>query len=192
MAAVVLLFLVLDPLGNVPLFVSILARVQQRRRTVVLIRELLIALVVLVAFCLAGPFAVRLLGLTNPALTIAGGIILFLIALRMIFPSPGWVLDENEVEDPLLVPLAIPLIAGPSALSTVLLLVAREPGSLLKWLAAVVIAWALSAIILLFSTAFSRLWGTRSLIALERLMGMILTAVAVQMFLTGLLASLAR
>jgi len=184
-SAIILLFLVMDPLGNVPLFVTALAQVNQTRRVRVLLRELVIALAVLVAFLLGGRFLLELLQISEPALTIAGGLVLFLIAIRMIFPPAEGVFPESTEGEPFIVPLAIPLIAGPSAMATVLFLVAREPSNTLKWLGALGAAWAVTAMILLLSAPIGRFLGRRGAIAVERLMGMILTTIAVQMFLNG-------
>jgi multiple antibiotic resistance protein len=185
-SAVILLFLVLDPLGNVPIFVSVLARVEPRRRTRVVARELTIALAVLLVFLVAGEWVLRLLQVTDPALTIAGGVILFLIALRMIFAGPEAVFGEEPGEEPFIVPLAVPLVAGPSALAMVLLLVARDPARIAMWLAALLMAWLATSVILLLSAPLSRALGSRGLAAMARLMGLILVTVAVQLLLNGL------
>ncbi len=118
-------------------------------------------------------------------MSISGGVILFLIALKMIFSAPDAVFGPVPGGEPFIVPLAVPLIAGPSAMTTVLLLGSREPGRLLEWLLALVCAWAISMVILLGATVLIRLLGDKVLVALERLMGMLLTAVAVQMFMSG-------
>ena len=185
-SAATLLFLVLDPVGNVPLFASVLARVSPTKRFRVLIRELLIALGVLVVFLLVGAQTLQLLHIREPALTIAGGVILLMIAVRMIFPPEHGLFGNDDEGHPLVFPLAVPLIAGPSALATVLLFVAREPGMLLKWLLAVGMAWAASAVILLLSSPIGRFIGKRGAAAVQRLMGMVLTVIAVQMLLDGL------
>lgn len=185
-SAVILLFLVLDPLGNVPIFVSVLARVEPRRRLRVVARELIIALVVLLVFLAAGQWVLRALQVTEPTLTISGGVILFLIALRMIFAAPEGVFGEPPGEEPFIVPLAVPLVAGPSALAMVLLLVARDPRRIAMWLAALLVAWCATSAILLLSAPLSRALGTRGLAAMARLMGLILITVAVQLFLNGL------
>jgi multiple antibiotic resistance protein len=191
LSAAILLFLILDPLGNMPLFVTELARVAPERRRRVLIRELLIALPVLLIFLFCGKFVVSALQISGPSLTIAGGVVLFLIALRMIFPSKEGYFYDKVSEEPFIVPLAIPLVAGPSALATILLMVSREPeGLFVKWFPALLIAWTTSAILLSLSGPLSRLLGTRGLVALERLMGMILITVAVQMFMTGIQSAL--
>ena len=189
-SAVVTLFLVMDPLGNVPLFLSVLKTVEPRRRRVVLVRELAIAYGVLVLFLLLGKWLLRFLGLEPEAVSIAGGIVLFIIALRMIFPGDGSQSGEQIEGEPFVVPLAIPLVAGPSALATLLLLQSARgstPGSLMI---ALTIAWTISGAILLSSTALYRMLGERGLIAMERLMGMLLVMVAVQMLLNGVKASL--
>lgn len=181
----VLLFLVMDPLGNVPPFVSTLALVAPERRRRVLLRELLIALAALMGFLFFGRQVVRFLGLRDESIAIAGGIVLFLISLRMLFPSAPR--DAYELPgEPLVVPLAIPLVAGPSALATLLLL-AGQPGAQPLFLAgALLTAWSFSAAILMASGALHRLLGERGLLALERLMGLLLVALAVQMLLDGL------
>src|SRR5690606_29127253 len=179
-SAFVLLFLVMDPAGNVPMFLSALQPVAPERRRWVVARELLIALGVLLVFFFAGPYLLRILGISEPALTIAGGIILFLIALRMIFPSHG-TLAEDVAGEPFVVPLAIPFVAGPSAMASVMLLVSTEPARWPVWLAALALAWAVSAAILLLSNRLAAFLGERGLIAIERLMGMVLTAIAVEM-----------
>jgi multiple antibiotic resistance protein len=189
-SAVVTLFLVMDPLGNVPLFLSILKTVPPERRRLVLLREIAFAYIVLIGFMLAGNALLQFLGLRQEAVSIAGGIVLFLIALRMIFPGEGSPSGEALEGEPFVVPLAIPLIAGPSTLATVLLL-ERTAASSTGWLMlAVTIAWAVSGAILLSSTFLYRILGQRGLIAMERLMGMLLVMVAVQMLLDGLRTSL--
>lgn len=184
-SAALLLFLVIDPLGNIPFFLAALKQVEPARRRKVIGRELLIALAVMVIFLFAGRYILNLLHISEPSLSIAGGIILFLIAVRMIFPAYKGLQEEIEGE-PLIFPLAIPFIAGPSALATLLLITSREPERWAEWLLALLIAWLASAIILYGAMDWlSRLMGAKGLIAMERLMGMLLTLIAVQMFMTG-------
>ena len=190
-SAVVTLFLVMDPLGNVPLFLSILKTVEPHRRRRVLLRELAIAYCVLVVFLLLGNALLRFLGLEPEAVGIAGGIVLFLIALRMIFPSHGSLSGDAIEGEPFVVPLAIPLIAGPSTLATLLLLQSAPSATTASVMAAVTVAWLLGGVILLSSTVLYRMLGERGLIAMERLMGMLLVMVAVQMLLNGIRTSLA-
>ena len=181
-----LLFLVMDPLGNVPLFLVLLESVDVTRRRKVLLRESLFALGFLILFLYVGRYVLTLLGISQEALGIAGGVILFLIALRMVFPSPGGMFGPTPQGEPFIVPIAIPLIAGPSALATVMLLATREPDRMLCWTLAVAGAWAASTVILLASESLRRILRPRGLIAVERLMGMILMTVAVQMLLSGI------
>lgn len=184
-SAIVLLFLVIDPFGNVPFFVAALKDVEKARRRKVVIRELLIAYVVMVAFLFAGAPFLKIVGISGPALTIAGGVILFLIAIRMVFPIRGRSMQEELQGEPFIVPLAIPYIAGPSVLAVELLLMSDEPERWPVWLTAITVAWAATAIIVLFGSQVAERLGQRGLVAVERLMGMILVAIAIQMFLTG-------
>ncbi len=185
-SAAILLFLVMDPLGNVPFFLASLRHVEPARARHVVIRELLIALVVLVAFLFTGRFVLDLLQISDPALTLAGGVILFLIALRMVFPTPEGSMQEDVDGEPFIVPLAIPYVAGPSALATALLLMSREPDRWLDWLAALILAWLATAVIIYFASGLRHVLGEKGLIALTRLMGMVLVTVAIQMMLTGI------
>ncbi len=184
--ATVTLILVMDPLGNIPIFLSILRKFDARQQVKIIIREVLIAAVVLVVFLFCGRYVMQGLGLSMEALGIAGGIILFLIALRMIFPPEGKENIEHSTEEPFFVPLAVPLTAGPSALATVLLFASRNPGANGMMLASIIVATIIFLVVMLLSRYLMRILGRRGLIAVERLMGMILTIVAVQMFLSGL------
>lgn len=189
-SAALLLFLVMDPLGNVPLFLSSLKAVAPARQNRIVARELLIAYGILVGFLFAGQYFLRLLHISEPALTIAGGIILFLIALRMVFPSADATLEESIDGEPFVVPLAIPYLAGPSTMATLALMMSREPLRWPEWLAALTVAWLGCAVILIAGSQLRRLLGQKGLIAMERLMGMVLVAVAVQMALEGVRAAL--
>lgn len=186
LSTALLLFLVMDPVGNIPPFLTVLKNVDPSRHTRIIIRELLIALAVLALFLFLGPFILRLLQIKGPALSIAGGVILFMIAIKMVFPVVERVHAIKESEEPFIVPLAIPMVAGPSAITTVLLLMTREPEHWLAWLAALIFAWLVCGLILLLADKLSGLLGQKGLVAMERLMGMILITVAVQMFITGL------
>ncbi len=181
-----LLFLVMDPFGNIPFFITALRKVDPQRQKKIIVRELVIALFVLALFLFAGQYILKMLQVTEPSLTIAGGIILFLIAIKMIFPPAGGIFEEDIEGEPFIVPLAIPYVAGPSALASVLLIMSREPGRWLEWLLALFAAWLVSGAIIFLSTALSRFLGKRVLIAIERLMGMILTVTAVQMVMMGI------
>ncbi|HEY5811018.1 MAG TPA: YhgN family NAAT transporter [Povalibacter sp.] len=184
-SAVITLFLIMDPLGNVPVFLSILKDVPPARRRIILMREVVIAYIVLLAFLLLGRHLLRILHLEQETISIAGGIVLFLIALRMIFPSSGGLHADTPEGEPFVVPLAIPLIAGPSTLAALLLLQRSEPGATWELLLAVTIAWVLTAAILLAAPFFYRVLHQRGLIAMERLMGMLLVMVSVQMLMNG-------
>ena len=185
-SAVVILLLVMDPIGNVPLFVSLLRNVAPERRTPVIIRECAIALAILLAFVFGGRVILDGLGISDSSLTIAGGVILFLIALRMIFRHPDGFFGDTAGGEPFIVPLATPSIAGPAAIATVVLLVSRAPQRLLEWSAAVVVAMGVTLVLLLFAERISRHAGERVLLAFERLLGLILTAIAVEMLLRGI------
>ena len=185
-SAAVLLFFVMDPIGNIPLFLSAMRPVAPARRLWVVGRELLIAYGLLIGFLFAGRPVLSQLGISEPALTIAGGIVLFLIAIRMVFPAAHGTLGEPSEGEPFIVPLAIPYVAGPSALATVLLMTSRDPGRHIEWLVAVSAAWLASAAILLLGAKISDVLGDKGVTAIERLMGMLLVAAAVQMFLDGL------
>lgn len=178
-----LLFFVIDPIGNIPIFLSALRQVPPERRRRVVLRECAIAFGVLLGFILIGRPFLNLLHLSQPALGIAGGIILFLIALKMIFPTPEGVFGHVAGGEPLLFPLAVPTVAGPSALATVLLLVSANP--LERCLAALATVMALTTLILLGADRIAALAGQRVMTAVERLMGLILTAIAVEMLLQG-------
>lgn len=182
----VLFFLVMDPLGNVPIFLAVLDRVRPERRYWIVLRELLLALAIMFVFLVAGQHVLAFLHLRQESISIAGGLILFLIALKMIFPAAraNWS-DDPDDDEPFLVPLAVPLVAGPSLLAAILLLVTREPDKMGWWALAMLLAWAASAVILLAAPLLKKALGKRGLIAVERLMGMILVALAVQMFMDG-------
>jgi MarC family membrane protein len=186
-SAALLLFLVIDPLANIPFFLATLKKIEPVRHKKIILRELLIALAVMAGFLFAGRYLLKLLRISDPSLSIAGGIILFLIAVKMIFPVPRGGLHEEIEDEPFIFPLAIPFIAGPSALATILLLSSREPERWLDWLLALLIAWGASAVILYAGIDRLAEWmGPKGLIAMERLMGMLLTLIAVQMFLSGI------
>ena len=184
-SAALLLFLVMDPLGNIPLFLTALKNVESARRLKVIIRELLIALLVMIIFLFSGQAFLSALHISEPALTATGGVILFLIALKMIFPQGAHTQNAND-EEPFIVPLAIPYIAGPSALATLLLIMNGEPQRWPEWLGALFIAWFVSGLILMCADPLARVLRNRGLIAIERLMGMILVAIAIQMLMDGI------
>ena len=185
-SAVVILVLVADPLGNIPLFVALLRNVEPARRILVIVRECTIAFAVLIVFMLFGRDILTLLGLSDRSLSIAGGVILFLIALRMVFREGENIFGGLPSGEPFIVPLAIPSIAGPAAIATVILLVSHAPQRKLEWSLAIAVAMAVSLVVLMSAERIARLAGDRGLYAMERLMGLILTAVAVEMLLKGI------
>lgn len=187
LSTVFTLTLVMDPLGNIPLFMSALKGVGEARRRKVIARELFIALGIMLFFLLFGKYIVSALSLDLTAMAVAGGIVLFLIAMQMIFPTHHSSFAEGPEGEPFIVPLAIPLIAGPSTLTTVLLFSLQDPGRLPLWLAVVGTAWLINAVILAgLSGRLSRLLWQRGLLAMEKLMGMILVTISVQMVMTGI------
>ena len=184
-SATILLILVLDPFGNLPIVLSLLAKVPPERRARVILRESLFAFVILLAFMAGGRTFMHWLQLSDTSLTIAGGIILFLISLRMVFPSKDGIFGEVPGGEPFLVPLAVPSIAGPSALATVMLMTSRDPTQLVTWVVALTIAMVVTTAILLSAPRLQRVLGTQVVIAFERLMGMLLTALSVEMLMRG-------
>ncbi len=184
--ATITLILVMDPLGNIPLFLSILKNIHPKRQAWIILRESFIAFVILALFLFFGGNILNGLNITDPDLNIAGGIILFIIALRMIFPHPDTHTQDAIHGEPFIVPLAVPLTAGPATLATVLLFANQEPQRMGAWFGALVISSVLFTIVLLCSRYLMKILGERGLIAVERLMGMILTTVSVQMFLSGI------
>jgi len=186
--AAITLFLVLDPLGNIPVFLGVLGNVDPRRRKAIIVREMVIALVILSAFLFFGKFILRGMHISQPALSIGGGVVLFLIAIRMIFPRRQSGTDATEPDDdePLIVPLAVPLVAGPSAMATLILFSTQYPDRLVDWLIALIAAWLAASAVLVSADFLRRALGRRGLAATERLMGMILTTMSVQMLLSGI------
>ena len=190
LSAALLLFLILDPLGNIPVFLGLLKPLPPARRRRVLLRELLIALGVLFVFLWGGKYVLEAMHLRQESVSIAGGIVLFLIGIKMIFPSAEGMFGEVPEGEPFIVPMAIPLVAGPSGMAAVMLLAAQEPGRMADWSLALVLAWAATAILLFSATYLYKVLGMRVLTAVERLMGMLLVAISVQMLLDGVAAYL--
>lgn len=187
LSVTILLILITDPLGNIPLFISSLKHVPQARRTGIILRECAIAFLVLVGFLFFGHVFLGALGLSDQILRISGGVILFLIALNMIFPGTGGRLVEDEVEgEPFIVPVAIPLIAGPSAITYVMLLMKSDPSRSLEWVGAIFVAILVTMVSFFLSGKLKEWLGPRALSAIERLMGLVLTAIAMEMLLGGL------
>ena len=187
LSAFILLLLVLDPFGSLPIYISVLRGVAPQRRRVVALRESLIAFAVLAAFMLGGQVFLDVMRLSERSLEVAGGVILLIIAVRMIFSSGSGVYESPaEGTEPFIFPLAVPLLAGPSAMASVLLLASREPARMAVWMGALTAAMAVSALVMLTADRLRRLLGDSMVAAIEKLMGLVLTAVAVEMILAGL------
>lgn len=184
--ATLILILVTDPLGNIPLFITALERVSAARRTRVILRECAFAFGILLLAMIGGRGALGVLGIGDASLKAAGGVILLLIAINMIFPMAGARMGEGPNEgEPLIVPIAVPLIAGPSAIATAMLVAADDPGKMPLWIGALAISMVLTLASLFLSSTFKRLLGVQLLSAIERLMGLVLTAVSVDMIMGG-------
>jgi MarC family membrane protein len=187
LSALVLLLLVLDPLGSLPIFISVMRNVEPKRRTRVALRESAIAFGVLLLFMATGSAFLELMRLSERSLEVAGGVILLIIAMKMIFASGGELYaGDGSSREPLIFPLAVPLLAGPSAMATVLLLASRQPDRLLHWVAALTVAMAVSAAVLLAADRIRKWIGHSMVSAIEKLMGLVLTAIAIEMILAGL------
>ncbi len=187
--AAVMLYLILDPVGNTPLLITLLKDTPAPRRSWVILRESLFALGVLVFFLFLGRPLLNVLGIHGPELEIAGGIVIFLISLRMIFPVRGGLMGEEEFGgEPFLVPLAVPLLAGPSAIAVVMLFTSPKTNAigLPSALAAVLLAWFACLLTLLVGHQLAHLLGRRGVVATERLMGMVLCVIAVHIVFMGL------
>ena len=184
-SATILLLLITDPLGNIPVFVNTLRAVPPERRARVIVREVLIAFGLLLTFMFVGQSFLKAMSLSDVSLQIGGAVVLFLIALRMIFPPPP---QDSPVPlaEPLIVPLAIPALAGPSAMATVLLLVSQAPERRLEWVAALTVTMLVCAVVLLLAERLQRVVGLRVVSAFERLMGLILVSISVEMLIRGL------
>lgn len=183
-SAAVVFFLIMDPLGNIPVFMSVLRKVESERHLRITVRELLIAYVILLLYLFGGRYILDFLHLSQEAISISGGIILFIIAIRMIFPSPQGLFGDAPDGEPFIVPLAIPAVAGPSIMAVLMLMSTTTPT--LDLLIAITGAWFAAAVILLAATPMHRLLGQRGLTAIERLMGMILVMMSVQMMLNAI------
>ena len=186
LSAVVLLLLVLDPFGSLPIFVSVLQGVPAARRRRVALREVAIAFTVLLAFMLGGQGFLSLMRLSERSLEVAGGVILLIIAIRMIFAGGAEAYASDDGREPFIFPLAVPLLAGPSAMATVLLLASRQPERLWTWVGALTLAMMVSGSVLLAAGRIRQWLGASMVSAIEKLMGLVLTAVAVEMILAGL------
>ena len=188
-SATILLVLVTDPLGNIPLFLAALNRIPHERHRTVILRECLIAFLALLLFMVCGRRMLAVLHLSDDALRVAGGVVLFLIAIRMLFPGGGPKFGDEDTEgEPFIVPLAIPLIAGPSAMATAMLIAGSDPSRMGEWLCALLICILATLVVFLMATRIRKLLGEQAITALERLMGLVLTAISIEMLLSGVAA----
>lgn len=189
LSATILLILVTDPLGNMPLFLAALNRVPRERHRIVILRECLIAFAALLLFMVSGKHIMSVLHLSDDALRVAGGVVLFLIAIKMIFPGGGAKFgDEEGALEPFIVPLAIPLIAGPSAMATAMLIAGSNPHRMVEWIAALAICILVTLVVFLMATRIRKALGEQVITAMERLMGLVLTAISIEMLLNGVAA----
>ena len=193
LSATILLTMVTDPLGNIPLFLGALKRVPRERHRLVILRECLMAFLALLLFMVCGRHILSVLQLTDAALRSAGGVILFLIAIKMVFPGGSVKFGDEEGDgEPFIVPLAIPLIAGPSAMATSMLIAGSDPRRMGEWIAALSLCMLVTLLVFLMATRIRKVLGEQFITALERLMGLVLTAIAIEMLLDGVPAYLAH
>jgi MarC family membrane protein len=185
-SALILLLLVLDPFGGLPIYIGIFRGVAPERRRAVAIRETCIAFVILLMFMVGGQAFLSVMHLSERSLEVAGGVILLIIAMRMIFSSGDKIYELDTTREPIVFPLAVPLMAGPSAMATVLLLSSRQPERLWQWVGALAVALLISLAVLLSADRLRRWLGDSLVAAMEKLMGLVLTAVAVEMLLAGI------
>lgn len=188
LSEVILLLFVVDPFGNVPMVNAMLTGTPSARRRMVVLRECVIAYVILVFFMVFGAQLLSIMHLTQSSLSIAGGVILFMIAIRMVFPTSEGIFGLQAQGEPLIVPLATPLIAGPSALAAVMLLASNDPRNMALLAGALTVTMAVATAILLAGEHLQRWFGERLMQAIARLMGLVLTALAVEMLLSGIRA----
>jgi MarC family membrane protein len=184
-SALILLILIIDPFGNIPIFANALKRYPAAQRRKIILREHGIAFAILLTFMFVGEAFLKAVGLTTASLQIAGGVILFLIAIRMVFPPPE-ANEETNGEEPFVVPLAIPIVSGPSSMATVMLLVSQQPAMIVSWIMALSLAVAFSATVLVCADIMQKRLGSKFVVAIEKLMGLILVAISVDMLLRGL------
>ncbi len=181
---ILILFLIMDPLGNVAYFINILSHIPPKEQKWVIAREMLIALGVMVAFYFIGDWILDFLRVSDSAVSLTSGIILFLVSIKIIFPAPKSFRFQAHIEtEPFIVPLAIPLIAGPALLATIMLF-SHMQGGIVLW--AILIGWILASAVLVSSRVLMRTLGRNGLMAIERLMGMILILLAIQRFMEGI------
>lgn len=177
------MFLIMNSIGHITAFLELVDSLDTKKRQVIVVREMLIALIFMMFFYFIGDLLLKALGINDQTISLAGGLILFLIAIRMIFPRKG--LKANKNSEPFIFPIAMPMIAGPSILTTIMLYSYQKHDNA-KVIISILIAWIFSITILLFAQNIKNILGQRALIAIERLMGLLLTMMAVEMLLLGI------
>lgn len=186
------LFLLIDAVGNIPLFISFLKGINPARQRAIILREMVIALFIILLFSFAGELLMSFLQITPDTIQIAGGIILFILALKMVFPPAH---DPNEAlphdSEPFIVPLAIPLVAGPAVLAAVIIYTNQEANHLIM-MGAIMLAWGASLLILILAPSIQKIFGSKGITALERLMGLLLTLIGIQMLMNGVSSFITR
>ncbi len=186
LATATMLWLIMDPLGNLPVIISILKDIDPAKHKKILLREMFFALVILILFLYAGQGILSFLHIGAESLRITGGIILFIIALKMIFPpESGNAVGMQKGEEPYIVPIAMPLVAGPSVIAALMLMAGQEPERMNDYLIATLIAWFGTLIIFMGCNLFAKVLGEKGLKAVERFMGLLLVMLSVQMLLDG-------
>jgi len=185
-SSALLLFLVIDPLGNIPLFLAATKSLEPKRRQYVIARELLVALVIMVLFFFVGSWFLNTLHITSSALSVGGGLILMFIAVKMVFPGSMGSISQDTQGEPFIVPMAVPYMAGPSILATEVVLVHQAGDKWLVLLGSLGAAWLIGSVILMAAGLLQRVLGDKAVTAIERLMGMVLVLISAQMLLTGI------
>jgi multiple antibiotic resistance protein len=180
-----LLFLVIDPFGNLPFVLAVLSGSEKRHYRKTILRETVLAFLVLLLFALAGEALLGYLNIERASLMVAGGVILFLISLKMIFQSAKDVFAGDYSRDSFLFPIAVPCLAGPSAITTVMILRSQQQTDLLGLLLALLAVLMATFIVFLLGRRLSDWLGERGIRAVEKLMGLLLNLVAVNMLLIG-------
>jgi len=182
---IIVLFIIMDPVGNIPSYLKVMKEVEPRRQIVILIREMLIAFVLMVLFNYIGEYIFSILEISDTTVKLSSGLVLFITALKILFPANNSFRANLPRGEPFIIPLAVPLIAGPSLLATIMLYAHMEPSASVM-IEAIVVAWVCALIVLLFAHRLKRYLGTNGLNALERLMAMVLVMLAIQRFMEGI------
>lgn len=184
LSLVIILFLIMDPIGNVSVYLNLVQGIPPKRVRVVLMREMLIALGFMVGFALLGEVLFSILQVSDITVMLSSGAILFLTAVKILFPTTNSLRANIPAGEPFIIPLAVPLIAGPSTLATIMLF--SKIGSLEWMLGGIIIAWIMSIGVLFAAPFLQKYLKNSGLMACERLMGMLLVMLAIQRFMEGI------